>query len=269
MELLHELLLRAGETVSKEELLAAVWPGVSVVEASLATAVLKVRRALGEAGDSTILTVPRVGYKLAVPVTLDLTELPQTAPLRELPTPGLARDQTPHRRAVQRPWYWGGMLASVLLAIGLLGFATQALRQSATAGSSPAVSQLEARDALRELDLQKIRHLLNMGWDPNTPFDNQGTAALHFIVEICEWNPGHDRQKLMLAVRMLLDANARVVVRNVWGDTPYSIARAKRFCGTEHPVSHLLHVACYEGVDVPRDKCQADYAGATANRRKP
>lgn len=269
LELLHELVTRAGETVSKEDLLVAVWPHVSVVEASLATAVLKVRRALAEDGDSVIQTVPRIGYKLAAPVTLELTELPQAAPLRELPTMAAAEGLPPHRRAVRRPWYWGGMLAGVALAMGLLGFAAQALRHSTTAGSSPAVSQLEAQHALRELDLQKIRHLLSLGWDPNKPFDNQGTAALHFVVEICEWNPGHDRQKLMLAVRMLLDANARVAVRNVWGDTPYSIARAKRFCGTEHPVSHLLHVVCFEGLDVPRDKCQADYAGAAANRRKP
>ena len=32
MEVLHELLLRAGQVVSKDELLDAVWPGIAVVE---------------------------------------------------------------------------------------------------------------------------------------------------------------------------------------------------------------------------------------------
>src|SRR5690606_33605434 len=49
LEVLHELLLRAGEVVTKEELFDAVWPGVVVVEGSLATAISKLRKALGTA----------------------------------------------------------------------------------------------------------------------------------------------------------------------------------------------------------------------------
>lgn len=63
---LHQLLLHAGEVVTKDELLDAVWPGLNVVDGSLATAVSKLRKALGD--DSMILNVPRVGYRLAVPV---------------------------------------------------------------------------------------------------------------------------------------------------------------------------------------------------------
>ena len=47
LELLRELLLNAGDVVSKDELLDAVWPNVTVVEASLPTAVRKLRLALG------------------------------------------------------------------------------------------------------------------------------------------------------------------------------------------------------------------------------
>ncbi|WP_243042501.1 protein kinase domain-containing protein [Dyella sedimenti] len=71
LELLHELLLRAGEVVTKDELLEAVWPGVVVVEASLATAVSKLRKALGDEGARIIETVPRVGYRLAVQVAVE------------------------------------------------------------------------------------------------------------------------------------------------------------------------------------------------------
>src|SRR5215471_14759161 len=68
LDVLQQLLIHAGEVVTKEELLESVWPGIMVVDGSLATAVSKLRKALGDVAHSPILTVPRVGYKLAVPV---------------------------------------------------------------------------------------------------------------------------------------------------------------------------------------------------------
>jgi serine/threonine protein kinase/DNA-binding winged helix-turn-helix (wHTH) protein len=68
LEILLQLLLHAGEVVTKEELLESVWPDVMVVDGSLATAISKLRRAMGDDEHPAILTVPRVGYRLAVPV---------------------------------------------------------------------------------------------------------------------------------------------------------------------------------------------------------
>jgi DNA-binding winged helix-turn-helix (wHTH) protein len=68
LEVLIQLLHHAGEVITKEELLDWVWPGTAVVDGSLATAVSKLRRAMGDEEQLTILTVPRVGYRLAVPV---------------------------------------------------------------------------------------------------------------------------------------------------------------------------------------------------------
>ena len=68
LEILLQLLLHAGEVVTKEELLESVWPDVIVVDGSLATAVSKLRKAMGDEDQPTIVTVPRVGYRLAVPV---------------------------------------------------------------------------------------------------------------------------------------------------------------------------------------------------------
>src|SRR5581483_5317243 len=68
LDLLYQLLLHAGEVVTKEELLEEVWPGVTVVEGSLATAVSKLRKILDADDPSIIVTVPRVGYRLGVPV---------------------------------------------------------------------------------------------------------------------------------------------------------------------------------------------------------
>src|SRR5215467_10390 len=68
LEILLQLLLHAGEVVTKGELLESVWPDVMVVDASLATAVSKLRKAMGDEAHPAIVTVPRVGYRLAVPV---------------------------------------------------------------------------------------------------------------------------------------------------------------------------------------------------------
>ncbi|MBI1407041.1 MAG: protein kinase [Caulobacter sp.] len=76
LEVLHELLLRAGEVVTKEEILGAVWPGLTVVEGSLPTAISKLRKALGERRDNIIQTVPRVGYRLTGSVKIESVESP-------------------------------------------------------------------------------------------------------------------------------------------------------------------------------------------------
>ncbi len=68
LDVLAQLLQHAGEVVTKEELLEAVWPETAVVDGSLATAVSKLRKAIGDEEQITILTVPRTGYRLAVPV---------------------------------------------------------------------------------------------------------------------------------------------------------------------------------------------------------
>src|SRR3546814_14646297 len=73
---LHELLLRAGEVVTKDEILDAVWPGLTVVEGSLATAISKLRKALGGDADAIIATVPRVGYRLVAPVAVNSIDTP-------------------------------------------------------------------------------------------------------------------------------------------------------------------------------------------------
>src|SRR5947208_11574804 len=68
LEILLQLLLHAGEVVTKEELLESVWPDVMVVDGSLATAISKLRKVMGDEAHPAIVTVPRVGYRLAVPV---------------------------------------------------------------------------------------------------------------------------------------------------------------------------------------------------------
>jgi len=80
-------LLRAGRVVRKEELFDSVWPGLLVVDASLATAVSKLRKVLDE--QDVIQTVPKVGYRISVEVRCieDANKVPQRAAEEEPPLP--------------------------------------------------------------------------------------------------------------------------------------------------------------------------------------
>ena len=68
--ILEILLSRAGDTVTKEELLATVWKDRTVVEQSLTTAVGKLREALGDEGRAIIEAVRGVGYRIGLPIEL-------------------------------------------------------------------------------------------------------------------------------------------------------------------------------------------------------
>jgi DNA-binding winged helix-turn-helix (wHTH) protein len=65
---LRYLAENAGRLVGKDELIAAVWPGVFVIDESVARCISDVRQALGDTRQEIIRTVPRRGYLLAAPV---------------------------------------------------------------------------------------------------------------------------------------------------------------------------------------------------------
>jgi DNA-binding winged helix-turn-helix (wHTH) protein/tetratricopeptide (TPR) repeat protein len=68
-ELLRVFVQRAGETLSKDELIESVWPGRVVTEGVLAKSVTKLRSALGDGSQSIIKNVHGFGYRLAMPVS--------------------------------------------------------------------------------------------------------------------------------------------------------------------------------------------------------
>jgi predicted ATPase len=71
---------RAGQVVTKDELLEAVWPETMVSEGVLKTCLAQIRRVLGETGQAPqyIATVHRRGYRFMAPVTVQ--ELPAPTP---------------------------------------------------------------------------------------------------------------------------------------------------------------------------------------------
>ncbi|HEX3142069.1 MAG TPA: winged helix-turn-helix domain-containing protein, partial [Rhizobacter sp.] len=68
-ELLQFLLDNPDRLITKDELLASIWPQVVVTEDSLTRCISEVRAALGEDGRQAIRTVPKRGYMFAMPVT--------------------------------------------------------------------------------------------------------------------------------------------------------------------------------------------------------
>jgi TolB-like protein/DNA-binding winged helix-turn-helix (wHTH) protein/Tfp pilus assembly protein PilF len=69
-EILLVLLARSGETVSKEELMQAVWPDSYVEESNLTQNIFLLRKALGETAQDSgyIITIPGKGYRLVAEV---------------------------------------------------------------------------------------------------------------------------------------------------------------------------------------------------------
>src|SRR5579862_7948161 len=62
---------RAGEVVSKDDVLERVWPGEFVEESNLSQNVYVLRRALKRNWNAqAIVTVPRRGYRFVAPVRL-------------------------------------------------------------------------------------------------------------------------------------------------------------------------------------------------------
>ncbi|MGK9166171.1 helix-turn-helix transcriptional regulator [Inquilinus limosus] len=72
LEILAALVERAGELVTKRELMARVWPDVIVEETNLRVHITALRKALGEGrpGHRYVANVPGRGYRFVAPVEL-------------------------------------------------------------------------------------------------------------------------------------------------------------------------------------------------------
>lgn len=255
LELLRKLLLHAGNVVSKDELLDAIWPDVTVVEASLPTAVRKLRLALGEdkREQGIIETVPGIGYRLAAPV--DVQELPDPSNNLSAVAPSLATIAV-ERRPLRLLQF---SMVIVVLALAMAGILFERSRPPTPVKARTVYSAHEIVSALHRLDIDKIDSMIAAGWNPDAPIDVDRNNALNRLLEMCEWNPKHDRVKMLYAARALLDGGVALHERNVWGDTPYSIAKAERYCGPDHPVTVMLHNMCYAKGKQSGDHCLATY----------
>src|SRR5262245_64841536 len=83
-ELLRYLVENPDRLVTKEELLKAIWPNVTVTDQVLTHSVSEVREAIGDNDQAIIKTIPRRGYRFAAPV---LRLAANAAPAPQPPSP--------------------------------------------------------------------------------------------------------------------------------------------------------------------------------------
>lgn len=143
-EVLVYLARRAGQVVSREELLSAVWPGVVVGDDALTQAIIKLRKALGDDArrPAYIETLSKRGYRLIAPASVageparpvapgpadDAlpagSAAPDSAPVPAPVEPSDRMAPTPTATATRpaRRWRlaaWGGGLTALVIAAGL------------------------------------------------------------------------------------------------------------------------------------------------------
>ena len=154
LELLRYLLSRSGEVVRKEELLEAVWPGVTVVDASLATAVSKLRKVLGE--QEIIQTVPRVGYRIGVEVVrIAPSELTSESAEKRLE---LESEESASAEMRSRPYVtgrrllWAGVAIALVLAVSIGLIASHGRRTAAAQPMTVAILPFQNASGNESLD---------------------------------------------------------------------------------------------------------------------
>ena len=121
-KILATLLARPGDVVTREDLVAVLWPDGTHVEfdTGLNAAIRKLRKALEDSGDSPryVETLPRRGYRLLVPVTSDSAE--PTAPTAEASETVAAPVLVPRRRRTTAIVLGStGVLAAVALVLAV------------------------------------------------------------------------------------------------------------------------------------------------------
>src|SRR5882757_5951066 len=108
------LIWHRGETLDKDTLLGAIWPGVIVEENSLTQNISTLRQVLGEtpAENRYIATVPRKGYRFVGEVT-ERSALAGPGVAATTPAPVVADS----KRSLP-PWWMVAVALLVLVAIG-------------------------------------------------------------------------------------------------------------------------------------------------------
>ena len=200
------LVERAGEVVTKEQLLETVWPDSFVEDTGLTRNISVVRQALGEEGNRLIATVARLGYRFTAPVQKIESRTVLTPPRstaagqgdRRLPIVGRALELDALRRAFSGAANRPGRVIAVTgePGIGKTTTVDVFLREIDTrcltgrgrcserlAGAEPHLPILEALEELTACDaaIAKILHDRAPTWHqhilPKSAIGAQGSAS--------------------------------------------------------------------------------------------
>jgi DNA-binding winged helix-turn-helix (wHTH) protein/TolB-like protein/Tfp pilus assembly protein PilF len=144
VDLLMALSARAGEVVSRDELLAQVWSGVVVGDDVLTQAVIKLRKALGDTSKEPryIETIPKRGYRLIAVVTSHAADAASSAPATSVPI----ETHAPPRPAVARlRWIAAATVLAAVLGAGHWLYTRDAAESTASSAAALQESIANAR----------------------------------------------------------------------------------------------------------------------------
>ncbi len=154
-QVLHALLVRPGELVTREELREKLWPAGTFVdfESGLNTAINRLRGALGDAAEAPryVETLPRLGYRFICPVTeTEDSDARKAVPAGAAADPAMFGSVTPvlphsslERRRFSR---WKGIIAAAWSVVSLVVLGAVYLHvRVVTAQSKPAFRQVTFR----------------------------------------------------------------------------------------------------------------------------
>jgi adenylate cyclase len=225
---LRYLVENPGRLVSKEELLAAVWPNLVVTDDTLVQSIGDLRRALGEAGTRLIVTVPRRGYRF------DATEAP----------PDRRKSRGWH--ALRFRWKYGILaplaVGITMLALWLVPVIRDAAKPPVDVAAKPAIAVLPfenqgadpAREYLADGLTQDLIHSLGrfsaltvMSWNAVAPYKGAAVRpgeiarvlAVRYQVEGTVAYSG-DRMRISA---QLVDAQGRVLWSARFDEAPLDV----------------------------------------------
>jgi TolB-like protein/tetratricopeptide (TPR) repeat protein len=149
------LIAARGSTVTKSELMDAAWPDVVVDEGNLTVQIAALRKALGTTpdGDEWIVTVPRVGYRLAISRPVAAVPPPQATNsvsrhpmLAVLPFQNLSGDP-------EQEYFADGVVEDIIAAMSRFRSFAVVARTSSFAYKGRAV---DVREVCRELSVRYV-----------------------------------------------------------------------------------------------------------------
>lgn len=188
LDTLAALAERAGEPVSKQELLRSVWPDTFVEESNLAQNISVLRKTLGElSGDSSYIeTIPKRGYRFVADVRIELDEPPRAAPSEAEPVAPRSR------------WFVVAAAIASMLVCGAAGFWFYRHR----AGAAPTVRSLA------------VLPLKNLSGDPGQDYIADGMTEL-LTTEISKTLPVRVVSRTSVMQFRNVDKSIAVIARNL------------------------------------------------------
>lgn len=141
MDMLLLLVQRRGEVVEKDELIAKLWPDVSVDENSLSQQVFILRKILGSENDGHYIeTVPRRGYRFSATVT----EIPEKRAFEEKRDASQVPASSPEETALAQPaertrnrWRYVALAALLIALGGMLAYRSVSQKPHSANASQP------------------------------------------------------------------------------------------------------------------------------------